>query len=224
MALDKAKNTVNYTSGQPLEVGDFDQSVAADPIGISIPDTTTAETGARFDDELGSPRGRMDRRMAPLHPSRDHELHEENPVHPVEYAILDDGTQLVAPPPRTGYRQKWVRVELGGLKDPLNYSKQIATRRWLPRPLDSIAPEYRSPYRSEKTDGFGDVLSIRGMVLCEMPIERYRERVRAVEDKNRQLTASIDKDVKNVPGLSQVRKSHTTVGRRAVPVDDEAEF
>ena len=133
--------------------------------------------------------------------------------------------QLDTPEPRPGYRQKWVRSELVGDPDPSNLTKRFR-EGWAPRAIDTVPDSFHTLVTKDGATADG-VISVRGLVLCEMPehmVEQRNEHYQGLLDEQ---TQAIDEDLNRVemPGhpIHRDRKTDVVRGKapRAVRVADD---
>lgn len=101
---------------------------------------------------------------------------------------------LKAPPPRPGYRQRFVRYMINGRKDSDNIARS-KFKGWIPRKASTI--KGKGAYSIEPVGNDG-ILMIRGHVLCEMPEQRaklHRESVNRLTERNAQaVRADYERD------------------------------
>src|SRR3954462_15107629 len=100
-------------------------------------------------------------------------------VHPDRPSDLDaewkNPTNLDAPPPRPGYRQRWVRISIRGAEDNANISKAFR-EGWKKREWDTVPAEWQS---LKVDDGrFSGGIGVHGLILCEIPEQRIVARDR----------------------------------------------
>lgn len=166
----------------------------------------------------------LQRRRGPAHETRAQEVvHPE--VHGDEWdAPWTPPSNLEAPPPRPGMRQRWVRVSMHGADDVSNYAKQ-QREGWRPRRADSVPKGFQVP--SIKEGDFAGCIGVHGVILCEMPEERVRQRTayyrEQIEMQTQAVEHDLEKDFKSI-GLDKTMRSRVAVGRRpkvAEAVDDD---
>lgn len=159
-----------------------------------------------------------DRRHAPVHRTHASVSHGKK-VHPTADQPWARTEKLDAPPPRPGFKQRWVRVSSRGQDDPVNASRK-EREGWLPRRADTVPAEYRVPTISRGQ--FAGCIGQGGLVLCEMPIERVKRRNAFFRAKADAMTSAIDQRLRDAqtPGGPEIVKKHTTtvtVGRPRRP-------
>lgn len=136
-----------------------------------------------------------------------------------------DQTSLKAPPPRNGFTQRWVS---DGTNPQASRSEQrnwFNKKRsgWQIRNPDTVPPELRDLYPSEKLANGQDCIRVAGMVLCELPLNVAREYKHAVDDRILHLSQAIPESLEELRkrertgvGPLQVGNNATTFrGRRA---------
>ena len=85
--------------------------------------------------------------------------------------------------PRTGYAQKWIRVNVRGDDDRKNIYNAMR-KGWSPRPSDTVPVTLR--WLSSDRGDLGNVIGTHDMVLMERPVE--------VNDQERQIKARARSD------------------------------
>lgn len=142
------------------------------------------------------------------------------PVH-AEPIDLSEPSNLLAPDPRPGFVQRWIRIDVrGDGRDTMNYSRALR-EGWQPRPVDSIPAAYHPPIKGNGMH-VGNLV-VHDLVLCEMPEERFalikeRKRLRTVR-QNQAIDGNVFREFGKGKDLLEVsRKSTVTRGRRP-PVD-----
>lgn len=133
-------------------------------------------------------------------------------------------TNLDAPPPRPGFRQKWVRVSSRNEADNINWTTRLRDG-WAPR--DPATVPDTTGYWPVKAHQNQSVIQVAGSILCEMPIQKVRAREAWIREKNRRLEESItvETDKVSAAGMRQglapiVREDQvdtTVAGRRRPP-------
>lgn len=129
---------------------------------------------------------------------------------------------LKAPPDRDGYEQRWVRVAQHGIPDPDNLQKRMA-QFWRPREADTL------PNRADYPDAFiqGGHLVVRGMMLCERPIEAgnaHRAYIsQLIQDQEARVTADLMESSYVEHGMRPVideNQQRVEVGRKITVASD----
>jgi len=124
--------------------------------------------------------------------SREQELRASMGVRPMDDQPWVRGSSLDAPPPRPGMGQKWVRVELNGTADQINLLSKVR-EGWMPRDPATVASDFPVPTLAHGR--LGNVISVVGMVLMEMPLGRIAQRNAHYEAKKKLMTAAIEGDL-----------------------------
>lgn len=125
---------------------------------------------------------------------------------------------LVAPPPRPGYEQYWVRAALGDQTDSINFAR-AKRKGWMPRRADTVDPEF---YTERITHGkFAGVIGANnlGLVLCERPVSIGKREREFLARKSASQRAAITRDFeqledKRMPQQITMRAKVTRGGRR----------
>jgi len=130
---------------------------------------------------------------------------------------------LDAPPCRSGYTQRWVRMRLGNQEDAKNTIKMFR-QGWLPRPLETVPDGFLPPtIRHAK---LGDVIGVDDLILCEMPLEKARQRNAYYQSRMDRMIEGIENDIRKVdrhgPRIDMTNKTRVTKRRLRIP-DDPAE-
>jgi hypothetical protein len=106
---------------------------------------------------------------------------------------LFNPTSLEAPPPRSGFGQRWVAdwtSPTATKEEKLNwYRKQ--KQGWAMRDPETVPPSLRNLYPSIKLQDGSAAIAIAGMVLCEMPVNVIEQRRLAVNDRINHLNQAI---------------------------------
>lgn len=95
-----------------------------------------------------------------------------------------NNTYLEAPPPRAGFRQRWVT---DGTTDKADNTAQrnwwMKQRHgWSVRDPETVPPDLRHLYPSVRLQGGQDAIRVANQVLCEMPVQVMQQRTLAVRD------------------------------------------
>lgn len=114
-----------------------------------------------------------------------------------------NNTYLEAPPPRPGFRQRWVT---DGTKPDADNTAQrnwwMKKRHgWDIRDPETVPPDLRHLYPSQRLTSGQDAIRVAGQVLCEMPVQVMQQRTLAVRD----LIARQNQAV--APSAEELRKS-----------------
>lgn len=101
-------------------------------------------------------------------------------------------TNLDAPPPRPGMKQRWVRSELRSESDNLNW-QQKSREGW--RPRDPATIDGSQYYFGEKGRDGKDVIRVGGMILMEIPEQQLMAKRRFIEGQTQRQEKSVLMDV-----------------------------
>ncbi len=123
-------------------------------------------------------------------------------------------SQLEAPEPRPGYRQKWIRMALHGKEEPHHVANR--TREgWEPRKADT-APDFPSSKEG--------LIETGGLILCEMPEPMVEQRNAYYQRKNELQNSAVEQDLNRVAEphlpIHQTRKSKSETGFTPKVADD----
>ena len=186
-----------------------------------VPPTAADEIAQGFDPEgeVGEePSGRY---RSPVHPTREaltpraEQVHQEQPDIPYRPPMT-----LEAPPPRKGFTQRWIRMRWGEAVDVKNWSRKMR-EGWTPRDPATVSSEFFDLPKVRMEHGsLTEVISVEGMVLCEMPIARKRARDAYFRELTDRQMQAVDEDLLKVQrqGGLQIQRAATTrvsVGQRS---------
>lgn len=138
-------------------------------------------------------------------------------------------SQLDAPAPRPGYKQRWVRYRSGNQEDADNLDKML-DQGW--RPVKRSAASRVHELTADLRGKYGQYIVKRGLILMEMPEKLVAQRNKHYRTKLRQMTQAIDRDLfklhhPHMPLLKPERMSRTTKkarrGRLEELIDDDGE-
>jgi hypothetical protein len=113
-------------------------------------------------------------------------------------------TYLDAPPPRAGYRQRWIKdgTVVGSTDDGAQRNWWMKKRQgWSVRDPENVPPELREMYPSAKLGSGQDAIRVASQVLCEIPIAVLNEKSEAI----RELITRQNKSIP--PSTEELRKS-----------------
>lgn len=147
----------------------------------------------------------IERNREPAHPTRAYETWTDDAVREMEIKPWEHAASLTAPPPRTGFAQRWIRVGSYGNDDPTNTARKFR-EGWRPRPVESIPGGHLLP--SIQHGSWAGCVGIEGMVLCERPIALHQAQVTAVKERTDLITS----------GLQSELQQHSTA---AMPIEQE---
>lgn len=125
--------------------------------------------------------------------------------------------KLDAPDPRPGYVQRLVRL------DNDNLDRRIQ-EGWIPRKRASAKQGHE--LTSDRNSKYSLYYVMSGMILCEMPEEKARQRNDFYRKKQLRMTESIDRDLFKLsnplmPMLKPSRKTRVTTTARRGRLDDQ---
>ncbi len=134
-------------------------------------------------------------------------------------------TSLKAPPPRAGFKQRWVTDGTNPMAEKSEQRNWFAKRRmgWQVRHPETVPEVLRDLYPSSKLTDGTDAIRIAGSVLCEMPIQVARQYRDAVQDRIQHQSKAIPESTEElrrreragVGPLEVTDQSSTYRGRRA---------
>lgn len=157
-----------------------------------------------------------------MHKDREVEARDNQELRPAtEFRDMERGNKLTAPPPRKGFKQRWVNA--GSTPTDHNMWHSRMMDGWEPRSLKTIPDMYHHKYAPPgQTTASGDFLYSRGMILCEMPEERLDQMIAAVDRKTQDIGRSQVADLARVAKDHNVKvveddKSSVSVGRGRRP-------
>jgi hypothetical protein len=128
---------------------------------------------------------------------------------------------LDAPTPRPGMIQRWIRHQSPGPEgagDAKNWSRAMR-EGWVPRAINTVPEGFDAPTGKHGSSG-GTVIMIGDLILCEMPLVRYRSRRKYFREKLQRQLAAITKrplsmaESLNGPRIQVEDKHSATFGRR----------
>jgi hypothetical protein len=154
------------------------------------------------------------------------EVDNDDLIHEEDYdEQWDDGVLLAAPPPRPGYYQRWVRVQVNGKPDMRNLIRR-KNQRYKPRAA-STAPNFESTMFSDD-----NVIGNEEMVLMERPMKLHQAQVARKRNESKKQMAEVQqgmfREAQAQGGFGGVQydtdttKVHTGGGRPAPVADDPA--
>jgi hypothetical protein len=148
----------------------------------------------------------------------------QTPVHEPPHGEDEDTpwkppSNLDAPPPLPGMKQRWVRVALRAEADPSNLGKSLRDG-WVPRRADTVPANFHAPTISHGE--YAGCVGIHGMVLCQMPENKLAKRRVYYENLTKRQTQAVASDLESVNNermpLEQQRVTKAIKGRQRVPV------
>lgn len=123
---------------------------------------------------------------------------------------------LDAPPPRSGYVQRWKRIELDGTPDTRNWQRALR-EGWKPRPADSLPSSFDAFVGD--VAGLKGVVSAEGLVLCEMPERAAGQRRQHYRQRTARQMQAVNEDLLKTqtpggPAIQSDHRSRAETGRR----------
>ena len=164
----------------------------------------------------------------------DENVHEENTDREMDalYDTESDNevtewrrhSDLDAPPARSGYVNRFIRIRLGTVKDTARLRNAIR-EGWRPVKASSVSD------RSLPTihhDQYGDVIGVEDLILCEMPAKVHAQRKKFYRQKQRRQNEAIERQLKGVSrgdiaGFGPIVPTHSTQVTVAAPQRRQAE-
>jgi len=128
---------------------------------------------------------------------------------------------LDAPPARPGMVQRWIATSILGKETPDNVYKRKRAG-WEPRPADTIGDFAVPTLNHGQWDG---CIGVEGMILCEMPENRFKKMKAYYNDKEKEQNMSLGSDLRmaekagGIP-IQETRKSSVSHGRDLSVMDD----
>ena len=153
-------------------------------------------------------------------------MREVEKVHSTEETPWVQGGSLAAPKPRPGYVQRWIRGSIKGKDDAVNISRKFR-EGWKPRPADTVPSTYQQAKMEHGK--FSGYIMVEGMILCELPISKNKQRTKFMADLTQKRVQAIDADLKRAndanrsPAFGEIQKSSRTIQVREVRVQQEEE-
>ncbi len=122
---------------------------------------------------------------------------------------------LMAPPPRPGYVNRWIRFRSGNEEDRDNLDKMMS-QGWRPLPKSKLRKDHVLTANLEGK--YGQFVTKRGLILMELPEDLWLQRRECYERKKNIMTESIDRNLfrendRRMPFMTPERR--TTVTRKA---------
>lgn len=145
----------------------------------------------------------------------------DEPVHVDWVGTAINQTNLIAPKPRPGMVQRWVRYEDRSGVDKPNWASRLQ-HGWKPRPVDTV-PDYERHYQVAHNSSGPDMIMVDGLVLCEMPAQLLARHAKWVAEQNQQMMRAVQTDHLKASrgvdhtGVERDEKIETTRGKGRVP-------
>ena len=141
---------------------------------------------------------------------------------PREEAAWKPPSLLDAPDPRPGMVQRWIATSIQGRDTPDNVYKRMRAG-WNPRPADTVKDQRFPTINHGQWAGS---IGVEGMILCEMPLEKFKSMKAYYNQRNDEQNESIPGELDamartgGIP-IQQDRKSSSSRGRDiSVMADD----
>lgn len=174
-----------------------------------------------YDDDEDMGRTRASETRAPIRQARDADIRADTADYEAADTYGDQvwrrPTSLDAPPPRPGMVQRWVRMTHRDGQDTINWSGKFR-EGWKPRTPDTLPREF--VHLTGAQQGSGSLITIGGMVLCEMPERTLQQKRAYIRELNRrqELSVSTETDKVSREGVAQgaapiTRQDEVTVTR-----------
>jgi|TARA_A100001391_G_C5081726_1_gene280153 hypothetical protein len=128
---------------------------------------------------------------------------------------------LDAPPARPGMVQRWIATSILGKETPDNVYKRKRAG-WEPRPSDTVGT-FAVPTLNHGQ--WAGCIGVEGMILCEMPEEKFKQMKAYYKEKDTEQNMSISSDLRTaeraggIP-IQETRKSSVSRGRDISVMDD----
>jgi len=163
---------------------------------------------------------------ARVHPTSVHdEDTSEKALHEVDdtefdYGDWEDPSYLPTIEPRPGFVQRWVRFDVNGQADRTNISRRVHQEGWRPRDPQTVQGGRATP--TTDIAQFGRCISVKGMVLCEMPRKRNEQRKAYYDRRLHGQEHAVAQQLRDVEQLGHpitaTQDTRVTVGRGRRPV------
>lgn len=114
-------------------------------------------------------------------------------------------TYLEAPPPRPGFKQRWIKDGSHDAADDTAQRNWWLKKRqgWQVRDPETVPEELRHLYPSTHLGSGQDAIRVASQVLCEMPVNVMHQRSMAIRDliarQNSSVSATASDDLRKKP-------------------------
>lgn len=161
--------------------------------------TRNAPAAASYDDDEPVARTRAAEVRMPMRETRDADVRPD-----VDETAIDDElavqewrrpTALDAPPSRSGMVQRWVRMTQRDGQDTVNWSGKFR-EGWRPRTPDTLPAQFA--HLKGVHQGAGSLITVGGMVLCEMPEKVLQQKRGYVRELNRRQELSVSAETDKI--------------------------
>lgn len=128
---------------------------------------------------------------------------------------------LDAPEPRPGYTQRWIATSIQGKETPDNVYKRMR-EGWQPRKSDTVKSQLFPTINHGQWAGS---IGVEGMILCEMPEEKFKAMKEYYQGKNLDQNEAIPGELDAMArtggiSIQQDRKSTSSRGRDVSVMND----
>lgn len=139
-------------------------------------------------------------------------------------------SRLDAPPPRPGYKHRWIRFRSGNEEDAEHFEEALE-EGWRPVKRSRVRQVHEL---TASTHGkYGQYYVKRGLILCEIPEALETQRERYFKQVNKEMNRGVDRNLFKInhrvmPLLQPERSTRVTMQARrgrlddAIPGDDPA--
>ena len=128
---------------------------------------------------------------------------------------------LEAPPEREGFKQRWISTTILG-KDVPQHTLKRFREGWTPRKSDTVPKDFHVP--SIQHGQYEGIVGVEGMILCELPIARFKARQKYFTDKTNNMQRFVDENLNKVEqqgGIAIRRENRSTVEHGQRIADDD---
>ena len=128
---------------------------------------------------------------------------------------------LDAPEPRPGYTQRWIATSIQGKETPDNVYKRMR-EGWSPRKADTVKDQL---YPTINHGQWAGSIGVEGMILCEMPEEKFKAMKEYYQGKNLDQNEAIPGELDAMArtggiSIQQDRNSTSSRGRDVSVMND----
>lgn len=104
-------------------------------------------------------------------------------------------TSLEAPTPRSGFKQRWIRVGMGQNEDAKNLARKLR-EGWRARRSETVSKAFHVPRISGGK--FSGTIMVEGMLLCEMPLKLAKKRAEMISKETNTRTQAVNEGLMRV--------------------------
>lgn len=121
-------------------------------------------------------------------------------------------TSTEAPPPRSGFKQRWIRVGFEGKVDERNLAQKLR-EGWRARRADSVPRGFHIPRIG--SGRFAGTVMVEGLMLCEMPVKLALARARHIRELTQLKTDAVNENLMRINegargGFGPIKKGEKT--------------